>query len=330
MDWSFEATSAPTEVTRQEKLRDFWDEFIYKPGLVAWSDWRTRIGALIVLFYVLMGTVGVALYRAPESRQVAESYAQPFQNTAYILGSDYIGHDILAQVIHATPDMLLMVLAGAVWATGLALVIGTVAGYKGGTVDRAIMSVTDVVMSIPGLPMVMVIAFALNPKSPILIGVIININYWAGLGRTIRSQVLTIREEEYVEASRTMGMSTWRIVLKDIVPNLMPYVTINFVLAARYVIFASVGLYFLGVLPPTVGNWGYMLQLAEDNGGLLVPEAAHWIIVPMITIMGFALGLMLLSQGLDQVFNPRVRTRMAGESESTVEEDAGGTSTELM
>jgi peptide/nickel transport system permease protein len=220
-----------------------------------------------------------------------------------------------------------------VWATGIAVIMGTVAGYKGGTVDRLVTTFSDIMMSIPGLPIVMVIAFIYKPSSPFIIGPLIVINYWAGLGRSIRSQVLTLREEPYVEASRTMGVSTPRILVKDIIPNLMPFILVNFAFAARYVVFASVGLYFIGALPSstTAWNWGVQLDNAYTSGGALSGGVfggeTYTLYVPMIFIMFLGLGLVLLAQGLDRVFNPRVRTRLAGESESTSEEeddDAGG------
>lgn len=319
-DFSFE-TSSSVETNRRERLEEFYEEFIYKPGLVAWSDWRTRIGSLLLFVYILMGTIGAWVWRYPKTNQ-APRFVPPFTDMTYPLGTTATGQDLAALIIHATPDMLIMVTAGGVWATGIALVIGTVAGYKGGTVDRVLTSISDVAMSIPGLPLIMVLAVVFNPESPILIGILITINYWAGLGRSIRSQVLTIRENSYVEASRTMGVGTFRILVKDVIPNLMPYVLVNFVNAARYVIFASVGLYFLGILPFTTLNWGVTLNLAYTTGGALyLPSLAYWLIFPMIAIMGLSLALILLAQGLDRVFNPRVRTRLAGESTSTADAD---------
>ena len=312
-------TSSTIETTRTDRFRDFYEEFIYKPSLVAWSDWRTRIGGLLLLVYLLLGTVGAAFWRQPTSNQ-APTYVPPFHNWAYPLGTTNSGVDLTAMIIHATPNMLIMVIAGGVWATGIALVLGTVAGYKGGRVDWLITSFSDVAMSIPGLPLIMILAVVLSPRSPVIMGILITINYWAGLGRAIRSQVLTLRENSYVEASRTMGVSTTRILMKDVIPNLMPYVLVNFVNAARYVIFASVGLYFLGVLPISMLNWGVILNNAYSNGGALyLPSLAYWLAFPLIAIMGLSLALILLAQGLDRVFNPRVRTRLAGESTSTVE-----------
>jgi len=215
-----------------------------------------------------------------------------------------------------------MITSGAIWATGLALLIGVLAGYKGGTTDRVITSLSDVAMSIPGLPLIMVLLVSFEPTNPIVIGAIITINYWAGLGRGLRSQVLTLRDESYVEASRTMGVGTLRIMFKDIIPNLMPFVLVNFVFAARYVIFTAVGLYYLGILPSNSSNWGIFLDQAVNRyGALFSLEGAYLVFIPTMAILLLTLGLILLAQGMDRIFNPRVRTRLAGESEST-EEDA--------
>ena len=316
VDWRSESTSTP-DVSTEDRLREVYEERIRTPFLVAWADWRTRLGLLIIGGYVLMALVAVLdLWREPSTSQ-APRYLMLFENMAYPLGTTASGVDLAALIIHSTPDILLMITAGAVWATGVAVAIGTLAGYKGGQVDRMLMSFSDLVMAIPGLPLVIILAVTLNPENPILLGVVINISYWAGLGRSLRSQVLTIRENDYVEASRTMGVSTPRIITKDVIPNLMPYVTVNFVFAARYVMFASIGLYFLGVLPYSQQNWGVTLNFAYSGGALFSWSAAHWLLVPMVAIMGLSLGLILLGQGMDRVFNPRVRTRLAGESEST-------------
>jgi peptide/nickel transport system permease protein len=329
VDWRSESTSAP-DVTRKQWLSDVYEDAIKTPLLVAWADWRTRFGLLIVGGYFAMALVAVfGLWREPSTSQ-APRYLMLFENMSYPLGTTASGTDLTALIIHSTPDILLMITAGAVWATGVAVAIGTLAGYKGGQVDRALMSFSDLVMAIPGLPLVIILAVTLNPENPILLGVIINISYWAGLGRSLRSQVLTIRENDYVEASRTMGVSTPRIIWKDIIPNLMPYVTVNFVFAARYVMFASVGLFFLGVLPYSKQNWGVTLNFAYSGGALFSWSAAHWLLAPMLAIMGLSLGLILLGQGMDRVFNPRVRTRLAGESESTAADDDDTGLTEVL
>jgi peptide/nickel transport system permease protein len=318
-DWNVESTAV--EQTWSERLREYYQVYIYEPGIVAWSDIRMRIGMGIIGFYLLIALVATfGLWREPSTSQATRGLTL-FEDLSYPLGTTSAGLDLAAAIIHSTPYILWMVVAGALWATSLAVIVGTLAGYKGGRVDTILMSISDFFMAIPGLPLVIVLAMAFEPSNPIFVGVILTINYWAGLGRSLRSQVLTIREDSYVEASRAMGVSTPKILYKDVIPNLMPYVTVNFVFAARYTIFASVGLYFLGVLPWQVQNWGVTLARAQANNALFVPAMAHWLIAPMIAIVGLSLGLILLAQGLDRVFNPSVRSRMAGKSESTSPEE---------
>lgn len=319
INWRSEASSV--EMSRRDRLAEFYRRWVYEPAVIAWSDTRTRIGIFILSIYLLMAFVEIfGLWRDPSPNQ-AGRLLTPFETMQYPLGTTQSGVDLLALIIESTPFILLMVFAGGVWATGLAVLVGTVSGYKGGRVDTVITSISDFFMAIPGLPLIIVLAIAFTPENPIFLGVILTINYWAGLGRSIRSQVLSIRESSYIEAARTMGTSTPRIIRKDVLPNLMPYVMVNFVLAARYTIFASVGLYFIGVLPYTGQNWGVTLNNAYNQGGLFTMQAFHWLLVPIVAIVGLTFGLILVSQGMDRIFNPRVRTRLTGESESIEEED---------
>lgn len=323
LNWRTEASTV--EMSRRDRLVEFYERYIYEPTIVAWSDNRTRLGIAILGVYLLMAAVAVlGLWREPATNQ-APRFLQPFQNWAFPLGTTKSGVDLLALIIDSTPFILLMVFAGGVWATSVAVVVGTVSGYKGGTTDTVITSISDFFMSIPGLPLVIVLAITLSPESPLILGVILTINYWAGLGRSIRSQVLSIREESYVEASRTMGTSAPRIIVTDVLPNIMPYVMVNFVLAARYTIFASVGLYFIGVLPYTGQNWGVTLNNAYNQGALFGMQTLYWLLTPIVAIVGLALGLILLSQGMDRIFNPRVRTRLTGESRTESETETSTT-----
>ncbi|MCU4744363.1 ABC transporter permease [Halobacteria archaeon AArc-m2/3/4] len=254
-----------------------------------------------------MGTIGVVLVEAPEIGQ-GPRFAALFTD-GHILGTDNQGRDLLALTVHATPAMLEMIISGAVFTTIVATIVGTVSGYKGGIIDRISMVVTDIMLTIPGLPLVIVIAAILDPRTPWVVGIVLTINAWAGLARTIRAQVLTVREESYVEASRVMGFSTSGILRRDIIPQLMPYIGVNFMQAARNVIFASVGLYYLGVLPFTHYNWGIILNQAYGGGALWNVSYFHWMAVPIVTISLISLSLILLTQSADRVFNPRVRAK---------------------
>jgi len=316
---------ADVSLTESERRRQWLDEKVLAPARIVWSDWRARTGLIIVLIYLFMGTFGLLLVAEPSPNQGGYLIGA-FRTLEFPLGTTASGVDLLSQTVHSTPPMLAMIASGAVFTVCLGTVTGTVAGYKGGVVDQVLMVVTDVMLTIPGLPLTIVLASALQIEgNPLIIGILITVNAWAGLARAIRSQVLTLRDAEYVEASRIMGMDTSVILSGDIIPNLMPYITMNFVQQARAVIFGSVALYFLGILPYNSANWGVMMNAAVNRAGAVSsPAAFHWLLAPMLAVIILALGLTLLAQGADRVFNPRVRARHAETIETDETDDDGG------
>jgi peptide/nickel transport system permease protein len=318
-------TVSDTEVSRSNVYRRKLDTQILAPLRIVWSDLRARVGVGIIFGFVLVGTIGVSLVPYPSPND-GPRLLGPFQSLQFPLGTDALGQGIFAQIIHATPEMLEMVLAGAVFSSAVATVVGTVSGYKLGTVDRILMTFTDIMLTIPGLPLTIILVVLFEPQNPFVIGLVLTVNAWAGLARSIRSQVLTIRKESYVEASQVIGAPTSTVLRRDIIPGLMPYILINFMQSGRRVIFSAVGLYFLGILPGSNDNWGVMMNLAYNTGGALYTwSSAHWLIFPMVAISLLTLGLILVSQGTDRLFNPRVRARhaktIAEESDSTNQEE---------
>ncbi|MDS0300328.1 ABC transporter permease [Halogeometricum sp. S1BR25-6] len=312
--------AAESNETRWDRYRRHYDEFVRAPFLILWNDWRSRVGMLILLLYLLMGTVGVLLIEVPYTNQ-AERWILPFQNMQYPLGTTDTGQDLLGLIVHSTPAMLIMIGAGSVFSTVIATIVGTAAGYKGGTLDRTLMIAADTMIAIPGLALIIVIAAVIEPRNPAVVGIILSSHVWAGLARSLRSQVLTLRDDSYVEASRIMGISTPAILAKEIIPNLMPYILINFVNSARNVIFSSVGLYFLGVLPYTNLNWGVTLNSAYNSAALYRLDLVYYIIAPLVAIVLISFGLILLSQGFDRIFNPQIRAKHAeSASEAAVDE----------
>ncbi|WP_276256425.1 ABC transporter permease subunit [Halomontanus rarus] len=306
-DSPFGAVSDRT-YTRRERLQTSLETWVFSPIRILANDWRALTGFSIILLYVLMGTVGVLLTSPPE----VTSYGileLPFQSWEYPLGTNDGGKSILHQVIHATPDMFRMMIGGAVYGTVMAAIWGFTSGYIGGRIDRIMMAIADTLMTIPGLPLVIVLGVTLEPRNAYLVGVIITINGWAGASRNWRSQVLTLREESYVEASRTMGLSTWRIISRDILPNMAPLMMVRFVSLTRAVISTSVALYFLGILPYTSLNWGVMLNRAYQSGTWYTTAGIHWLVVPIVTIVLLGFGLILFGQACDHILNPRIRAR---------------------
>lgn len=296
--------------TSLDRWRTFIELWLLAPMRIMWHDRRTRYGGMIILFYLLMGTVGLYVVEPPAHNQ-GPILDSAFSSWDHPLGTDNMGQDLLSLTVHATPAMLQMMFAGGIFATVLGTVVGTLAGYKRGTTERVLLTISDIVMTIPGLPLLIVLAVALEPRNPILVGVLLAINAWAGLARSIHSQVLALRSESYVEASRVIGLGSPTIIRDDILPNLMPFIMINFMGTTVGIISTSVALYFLAVLPFTHLNWGVVLNLAYQGGALSSWGVAHWIIVPIVAISLIGFGITIFAQGMDRLFNPRVRSRHA-------------------
>ena len=331
----FEGIEETSGLSRTDRYRKIVDSSLLVPMHIAWNDWRARFGISVLLFYLLMAIVWAPMYdrsymnAAPKLvRPFDWSYTQKVFGVTvweYPLGTDQFGRPVLQRIVNATPNMIEFIIAGSVVSIGLAVIIGVTAGYKGGTVDDVLMGLTDIFLTIPGLPLVLLIAAVLQPRDPFIIGMILAIDNWPGLARALRSQVLTIREASYVEASRTMGISLGSILGVEIIPQLMPYILVNAANAGKVVIMEAVGLYFLGFLDSGAANWGRMLNRAYEAGAITDLSLLYLIIAPGIALSLLTFGLILLAQGLDQIFNPRLRARHShsvGGDEEDVENTA--------
>jgi peptide/nickel transport system permease protein len=274
-----------------------------------------------MLFYAFMATIWADMFPKAH-RNAAPTMIRPFDWEytqtifgitvwEYPLGTNQFGQGILNQIVNAAPRMAELVLAGAVVSVGMAVIVGTTAGYKGGFVDDLLMGLTDIVLTIPGLPLVLLLAAVFSPKDPFILGMILAIDNWPGLARTLRSQVLTIRTESYVEADRAMGISDGSILSKDIVPQLMPYILINAATSGKKVIVEAVALYFLGFLAGSTSNWGRMMDTAYRYGAVTDLGRFYLVLWPMLALALLVFGLVMLAQGLDRIFNPRLRARHA-------------------
>ena len=319
-DSVFTRTSDVPALSWRERAVRAFDRRIYAPAAILVRDWRALVGSTILATFLLMGLVAwvsrsswwvlesIVIIETPLVME-GDIFVPPFQDPAFPLGTGVMGQALHKQVIHATPAMIQLIAAGALLSVTVGTLIGTVAGYRGGTVDNVLMTVTDVVLTIPGIALVIVLAAIFDPRHPITVGLILGIDNWPRLARTVRSEVLSIREEAFTEASRIMGLSQWRILRKDVISNLMPYISINFANSSRRIIFESVALYFLGILGYTTLNWGVMMNEAYHGSDLTNVEQMHWLLVPMITIVIISLGFILFAQGLDRIFNVRLRAR---------------------
>jgi peptide/nickel transport system permease protein len=224
----------------------------------------------------------------------------------YILGTDYEGHDILAWVIYGTRSELMVGITAAFVAVLIGTVVGLVAGFYPGIIDSLLMRATDVMLSLPGLVILLLFAAVFGP-SLINIMIIIAILSWAGIARVIRSVTLSLKERAFVDAAIIAGASESRLIFRHIAPNVLPYTFLYMTFTISGAIVTEAVLAFLGFGDVNHVTWGMMLQFLQISGHSLT--AWWWLLPPGICITLLSLSFYLIGRAFDEVVNPRLRKR---------------------
>jgi peptide/nickel transport system permease protein len=277
--------------------RNLWRVLKRKPSRL--------VGTVIVVVFVLLGIVGPWLYPANLPRDSSLILDSP--SLAHPLGTDFEGTDVLALLVVGTRYVLVAATFAAIITVLLGAAVGLYAGYRRGRPDSVLMRITDFVLTIPGFPLLLVLSTVWKFGSALQMGLVLGITGWGGLARSIRSQTLSLRERGFVEAARGLGLSTPHVIRKELLPNIAPYVAMNLLIGVTSYIYSQVGLFYLGVLPFSAQNWGVMIQLAVNNGVTETGTGLSYLLAPLIAILVLTLGVVLLVDAMDEVFNPRLR-----------------------
>ena len=224
-----------------------------------------------------------------------------------LLGTTDKGADAFSQLIYGSRISLTIGILATAIATAIGVVVGLTAGYFGGKTDEILMRVVDFLLVIPGLPLMMIMASFLGPKTENII-IVISILGWTGTSRLIRSQVMAEKNKAYVESARAIGASDTYIIIRHILPNVTPILFANITLGVVGAILSESGLAFLGLTDPSQPSWGRMLADAQGTGGFT--HGAWWVVVfPGLMITILSLSFTFVGHTLDQVLNPRLRER---------------------
>ena len=262
------------------------------------------IGTIIITTFIVLSVLSPSITPYDANKRVARGHEPP--SAEHILGTTRSGKDVFSQVLYAGRISLLVGFSAALISTVIAVLLGIASAYAGGITDAFIGFVVNVFLVIPGLPIAIVMASFLGEVGPLAIALILGGLGWPGGARVLRAQALSIREKEFVTAAEVIGESKWRIIIVEMLPNMVSLIVGTFVGATIGAIMGQAALEFIGLGNPNVISWGTMLSWAQNSSALLV--GAWWdAVVPGVAIAIFATGLIFLNMGLDQVSNPQLK-----------------------
>jgi len=281
-------------------------KFLFRALRTLWSNGKARAGLVILALMVLVA--GFAPLLAPHSPTATDfpPYAGP--SAANWFGTTGNGQDVFSQLLFGARVSLLVGVVAGVTATLVAVTIGLLAGYRPGVVDELLSFATNLVLVIPALPLMIILAAYLPDRSVWTIVLVVAFTSWATGARVIRSQASTLRTREFVTAAVFSGERLFRVVFREILPNMTSLVAGSFFSAATAAVMAEASLEFLGLGNPDTVSWGTILYYAQQQNALLTGQ---WVLVfaPGLAIALLAMSLTLVNFGVDALSNPRLREK---------------------
>jgi len=262
-------------------------------------------GAVLVLGIVLFSFVGPLLVDQDNPTDTTKIWTSP--SAEHWLGTQYEGKDTFTILVNSGAEPIWVGTLAALMAVFVAVAFGSIAGYFRGRIDAVLLQLTDVTVTIPQFLLMLAVVAFFEDIPPWGISFVVGSTMWAFLFRSIRAQVMSLKEREFVEAARLQDLGPARIVFREILPNMAGFIFVNFVIAVNQAIYAIVGLYVLGLMPSGTPNWGLMIHMSWSNNFHLNPITLPYVIAPLLMIVLFTIGLVTMGRGLDQALNPRLR-----------------------
>lgn len=267
---------------------------------------KAMSGLIVLVIFILIGAVGPLFVGDPYAMNLSLMGRPP--SLQHLLGTTSFGQDVFAQLCNAIGNSLLVGLVAGGLGTLIAVLVGAVGPYRGGFADRISNLITNLALVLPLIPLFIIIASVIRGLNLFLIGVILAVTSWPWAARSIRSQMLTLKEREFVNLARMSGDGNVRIVLAEILPNMMAYIMMVFVILTGTGILAESALSMIGVSTTPTITLGYMLYWAQHE--TIVPfwwNIYWWFIPPGIVLTIILTAFFVIHAGLDEVFNPKLR-----------------------
>ncbi len=276
-----------------------------------WGIFRKKpmamVGLVMLLAVVIMAVFApwLAPYDPYERVEAKPDDILAPPDAEHILGRDDAGKDVLSELIYGARVSLIVGFTSSIASMLIGTTVGLVAGYYGGKVSNVLMRFVDFLMVIPDLPLMLVV-ISVWGRGLWKIVLVISILYWTYTARLVRSQVISIKERQFVLRARALGASDLRIILQHIFPQVIPLVIAQTVLEISSSIIAESSLSFLGLGDPTLASWGMMLNFAFERA---VSRMAWWFLLPPgFAIVWVSLSIILIGNAIEEAVNPRLKT----------------------
>jgi peptide/nickel transport system permease protein len=262
------------------------------------------LGLVLLLAVVAMALSADVLYPRDPLGLAGRPLQWPGANPRFPLGTDNSGRDIAAQIFHGARVSLLIGLVATSIAVGLGIAVGAVAGYYGGWVDDLLMRVTEAFQTLPNFLLLLVLVAVFGSEIT-TVTIAVGAVSWPAPARLTRAEFLSLRNREFVQACRTLGMGDARLIFREILPNALPPVIVYASVVMAVAILLESALAFLRLSDPNVASWGNLIGLGRDV------LRVQWYVsaIPGVAILVTVLAVSLVGQGLNDALNPRLRSR---------------------
>lgn len=287
------------------RSRSIFRQVFIEPLKIIARDKSGLIGFIVLLFILLLSFVGPYFIKLDTEVKLDKIYQ--FPSREHLLGTDNQGRDIFSQIVNGGKDVIIVAFLAGLISTLIAVTLGSLSAYAGGITDTVIMFITEIILTIPQFPLLAVLAAFVRLTNPTMLAFIIGFLGWPALARAIRSQVLSIRERDYIEAARVLDLGRLHIIFSEILPNMLSYIVISLIMAMTSAVYSQVGLIILGLVPFYGHNWGLMIQLAWTRGAIFYRGSIFYILSPIIAIALFQWSAVTFTRSLEGIFNPRLR-----------------------
>jgi peptide/nickel transport system permease protein len=270
---------------------------------------KALMGTAIMLFFICVALLAPDIApisgRQGANKMVGRPHQPPSEEHRF--GTTRRGQDVFTQVVWGTRKSLSVGFGAGTGIIIMCIIVGVTAGYMGGMVDEILSLLMNIFLVLPALPLIIVVSGWVEEPGPTTIGLVLTATGWAYGARVLRSQTLILRNSEFVAAARVAGEPSWRIILFEILPNMISLTVSSWIGAAIFVIVTEATLAFLGLGNPNAVSWGTSLYWAQNDQALLTH--AWWTFFfpgACIALVGFS--LTMINYGIDEISNPRLRS----------------------